>query len=379
MKRTVWLIAALLLSACAAPAAQPDTPTPAPSPTAGPTALPPTAGPTATRLPMLTPASGAARMVVSGPPGLTGDIVFAFGDGPVWLTSATNGWYTVQLVPKPADAVAITPAWSPDGNQVSFTLRSTQPAEGGRLPPADVYAIGVDGQNLRRLITPEQPGEVNQDAMWMPDGSGILFTSSAVLVDASGLVTGFKLGIDRAGPNGEGRTTLIPTAVAPGISPDSRRLVYLRPSVDGLRQGLFIADIDGNNERQLVPDTRFLGIVWPRFTPDGQHITFVASEKYWPTPTPKAPGIVERQLDLFVDGVAEAHFGPFEVWRIDPDGQNLQQMTNLGYDQPAIAWAPDGQGIALVSPEGFYVASPDGATLTRATQQGGHGGVDWRP
>jgi Tol biopolymer transport system component len=378
MRRCLLFVTVIALAGCSGQSAAPATaPASATAPAAA-TSAPVTAGPTATRLPIVTPAPGSGRLVASGPPGLSGDLAVAFGDGPIWFVSPPNAWYTVQLVAPQPDAVAITPAWSPDGNQLVFSLRSTRAPEGGTLPPADLYAVGVDGQSLRRFVAPLAAGEVNQDPVWLPDGSGLLFTSSAVLVDASGLITGFKLGIDRVDAQGGGRTTVIATAASPAVSPDGSHLAYLRPSADGLRQGLFVAGADGRNERLVVPDTRFLGIVSPRFTPDSTALTFVASETFWPTPAP-APGVVERLLDLFLDGVAEAHFGPFDVWRVDLDGGNLVQLLRLNYDQPAIAWAPDGGAVALVSPEGLNIAAPDGSNVTLASDTGGHGGVDWRP
>jgi dipeptidyl aminopeptidase/acylaminoacyl peptidase len=62
---------------------------------------------------------------------------------------------------------------SPDGTQVAFTVRSTDlEANRGRT---DIWAVGVDGSNARRLTTHEASDHTPR---WDPDGRSLLFLSS---------------------------------------------------------------------------------------------------------------------------------------------------------------------------------------------------------
>ena len=75
------------------------------------------------------------------------------------------------------DARDTGPTWSPDGQQVAFTRRQHDHWE--------VYVVGADGRNLRRLTdTPRQPdGDLGNSAApaWSPDGQHLAF-----LTDRSG-------------------------------------------------------------------------------------------------------------------------------------------------------------------------------------------------
>ena len=75
------------------------------------------------------------------------------------------------------DAKDTSPVWSPDGNELAFVHRQHDHWE--------IYAVGADGANLRRLTTtPAKPnGEVGNSASpaWSPDGRSIAF-----LTDRSG-------------------------------------------------------------------------------------------------------------------------------------------------------------------------------------------------
>jgi len=58
------------------------------------------------------------------------------------------------------------PRWSPRGDTIAFTSR-----QGNH----DIWAIGPDGSNLRRLTA--GPGD-NESASWSPNGRHLVFQSS---------------------------------------------------------------------------------------------------------------------------------------------------------------------------------------------------------
>jgi Tol biopolymer transport system component len=69
--------------------------------------------------------------------------------------------------------------WSSDGKQLYFTRRDRsgplfnekKPAEGRRWSPCAVYAIDVDGKNLRRLTTGKERESIGGNVLF---GVGIL-------------------------------------------------------------------------------------------------------------------------------------------------------------------------------------------------------------
>jgi hypothetical protein len=103
--------------------------------------------------------------------------------------------------------------------------------------------------------------------------------------------------------------------IDPDLSPDGQHLAY--ESMDGL----VVADADGNNPT-IIDTSRLVPtgaqIVTPRFSPDGQSLTFTAHSR--------------DTID-------------YQVFTVDIDGTNLHQLTHdASYKQDAV-WYPDGRSI----------------------------------
>lgn len=151
-----------------------------------------------------------------------------------------------------------------------------------------------------------------------PDGSLVVYVGEASGTseyDYQDLWRVTRGGQPQRIPLGEG------TETAPTISPDGRRIAYIK--LDELSEGrLYIADMDGSNERLIVPAMP-VGPRWryasPSWSPDGTRLLFSAGE----------PG----RLHLYISRA---------------DGTAVQQITNAALSDIDGAWSPDGQSIAFV-------------------------------
>lgn len=65
-----------------------------------------------------------------------------------------------------------SPAMSPDGTQVAFTVTTVVEADNRRH--SEVWLVGADGEGLRRLTS---PGTDSSNPRWSPDGSLLYFSS----------------------------------------------------------------------------------------------------------------------------------------------------------------------------------------------------------
>jgi Tol biopolymer transport system component len=128
----------------------------------------------------------------------------------------------------------------------------------------DLYITDINGGQSRNLTGDIDDGI--QGATWSPNGERIAFSAAGDLyvLDPD---TGDSVQIT-SGPEED---------VAPGWSPDGKRLVFARTIVSPNETQLFVCDITGSNLHQLTdiqPIADFTVLTTPDWSPDGQRIAF---------------------------------------------------------------------------------------------------------
>jgi dipeptidyl aminopeptidase/acylaminoacyl peptidase len=133
--------------------------------------------------------------------------------------------------------VAGDPSWSPDGESIAFDARL------GETPP-DVYAVGIDGSDLRNL-TPEDPGW-NVFPSWSRRGGSIAFETN--LSDAQVARVRYSV----VAPDGSGRRDLaLSSAVGPIYWSAGDRYISFDGRFDA--EVLAVGSACCDSERQLAP------------------------------------------------------------------------------------------------------------------------------
>jgi Tol biopolymer transport system component len=220
------------------------------------------------------------------------------------------------------------PAWSPDGSRIAFT----------RL--GEIYVIGADGRNEKRLTTTAQPVAF---PAWSPDGRTIAFAGvrDVFTVPASG---GPVKNLTRSPKPWLLRTT-------PAYSPDGRTIA-ITASTDAYNSDVFLMRPDGSILRRL---TRSRGTHdrlgeehAPDFSPDGKRIVFVSNRD-----------------------------GNGELYSIAVNGRNERRLTRTpGVDETDPRYSGDGRRI-LYAHDGriahMAVTGGDVRELGLGTS------ADWRP
>lgn len=201
---------------------------------------------------------------------------------------------------------------SPDldgtSNTVAFSARIDSSTDG------DVYTIGVDGRDLRRL-TSSPANEYSPS--WSPDGQQIVFRS-APSSQAS-----------EQGPSDIAVVTLADLTVtflthnahlgnwSPAWSPMGDWIAYYAGGPDG--EGLYLVRPDGSEtHRILAGDAEY-----PAWSPDGRQLVFMSLG--FPT---------------------GASSNDYDIYAVDVDGGNLDRLTELTGEDGWPAWSHDGAHIA---------------------------------
>lgn len=234
------------------------------------------------------------------------------------------------------------PNWHPNGYLI---------VNGG----GSIYRVPLDAPRLEPIDTGFAV-RCNNDHGISPDGQSLVISDSSRTEKSSIYV----LPIDGGAPQ---RVTADTPSWWHGWSPDGSRLAYA-----GARDGgpvlLYTAELDGSDERLLTPG--FDHVDGPDYTPDGAWIWFNG----------------ERA-------------GQVNLWRIRPDGSDLQRMT----DGPTVDWfphpSPDNAHVLYLAypphtkghPGGLDVTlclmpTTGGATRELVTLWGGQGTINvpcWAP
>ncbi|MEZ4386928.1 MAG: hypothetical protein R3D98_05015 [Candidatus Krumholzibacteriia bacterium] len=218
------------------------------------------------------------------------------------------------------------PALSPDGERVA-------------------YASNIDGQYEIYVVSARggQPLRITDDAAWdrlptwFPDGDQLAFAS-----DRLGAV-----GIWKTGQYGGGATLLLADATDPAISPDGRRLAFVRRDTTGWGR-IGLARLDDPAAARLVTHGPQQGL-WdhrePAWSHDGRRICYSAKNN---------------------------------LWLLDPSTGEVSQLTRDGREDRAPAWSPDDRCVYFQSLRGnvpglWRVRLRD-RTVIRVTQGGGADG-----
>ncbi|WP_460084337.1 TolB family protein [Roseibium sp. LAB1] len=207
-----------------------------------------------------------------------------------------------------ADRHLEAPNWTPDGEALIVN-------GGGRL-----YRLPIDHPELLEIGT-GFASTLNNDHGLSPDGS-MLAVSDGTETGASCIYT---LPVTGGVPR---RITLQTPSYWHGWSPDGETLAYVgkRPETDDTFQ-VFTIGVDGGDERQITHE--FDHCDGPDYTPDGKWIWFNG----------------ERS-------------GSVQLWRVRPDGSDLQQMTQ----DERVNWfphpSPDGRTIAYLAYEAGTAGHP---------------------
>ena len=198
------------------------------------------------------------------------------------------------------------PVWSPDGGRIAFYSN--------RTGDNDIFVIDVSGENLTNLTQSPETSEIVPS--WAPDGTHILYKSGHF----------YTLRLS----DGHRRQLTQEDGVrnSPTWSPDGKYIAFsgdLRGELDN--EDIYILDIETSVEKRLTihPDNDFR----PAWSPDGVYIVFKSDR-----------GDPDKG-DPLVDGD-----GKMDLYRITVASRKVLRLTNLhgfnGFspDWCCLGWKP---------------------------------------
>ena len=199
-------------------------------------------------------------------------------------------------------AGALSPAWSPTGESVVYTVLGNS---GTQVEELDVRT------GRTRRISQIQAG-LNITPVYQPGGNAILY--------AQGTGNGTDLVLANLDSSGARKLTVGRGTdnTSPSYSPDGRQVAFI--SGKSGQPQVYIMDADGSNVQLLTPYT--VGTrsyrASPDWSPDGNSVAY------------------------------EQQNGNFQVWMIDLRDRIPKQLTSEGENEDP-SWAPDGRHIVFSS------------------------------
>jgi len=300
--------------------------------------------------------------------GLTGRLVYTQGPQGLWQIDLESGEIR-QLWKLPEGGQLTGVAVSPDG--LDLALSYAPPRGDSPFIRSDLYLANGDGSNPAALLEHRGLYETFDYPTWSPDGRWIYLTRNDVLIDEQQSVSASIVDIVRVPAGGGALERVVENAEQPSFSTDGSRLAFIRFNVEAYTRGLWIANADGSEARELVPDTSFEDLTSPRLSPDGSSIAFAASG-----PPSGAPPLGRLFWDRLLGvQVAYAHGLPWDYWTVPTAGGPPTMISEWSTDGTVLDWSPDGDRLAMMHLGGLFVTT-EGEPIF-LTETPNHGGIDW--
>jgi Tol biopolymer transport system component/DNA-binding winged helix-turn-helix (wHTH) protein len=318
-------------------------------------------------------------------------VAFTIWDG------SNLGIYTTMIggeKPLQLTSYGHTPAWSPDGQRIAF-IRTGQRDESDAI-----YVVPSLGGTAHRLYAGLIDRTFMHGLSWSPDGKTLAF-SERDPNDIHAWITLLSLAESST------RRLTSPSQqdhdFIPAFSPDGATVAFARGGIAGVVNDLFVVPATGGEPKRLTFDNRAIfGVTW---TPNGRDLVFSSARGGIPilwripasggTPQPfvgvsnaSAPSISSKG-----DRLAFMHEASHDaIWRIEladekhPRGPaRLVIGTNARKGRPN--FSPDGKKIAFESaqaghlgPSEIWTCNSDGSNCAELTSlQGTAGTARWSP
>jgi Tol biopolymer transport system component len=243
------------------------------------------------------------------------------------LIDPENGTVTTLV----NDGYFYFPMLSPDGKNLAFV------GENPRTRAQNIYIIGTDGTNLRRLVEDQPIFKPAGQVAWSPDSTQIIYGALDRTLRPGGF---FRVSLDDGSPEEIEFEDISEDFIDTWItaSPDGNHLAVLVQKLDEPYREIFIGDADGSNAQPLaatMPDGQAVDrLVW---SPDNQHTL----------------------LSVLPINTTSDH--PHPLMLADADGSNAQVLlTPPPNYMTSVSWSPDASQIAFVATEMGTTGIPDG-------------------
>lgn len=253
-----------------------------------------------------------------------GHITYVARDGSLVVADVASG--TRSTLVRGGGLLIAEPTWSPDGTQVAYLM---SPALNYAGRNDDLFTVPTTGGSPRKVTRLNRP---LHDLAWYPDSQRLLFSTGfnnggfqTHVVVLGGDVLDFPL------PDGQ------PDAAqfSPKLSPDGRHIAFLlNTSINGAGSTatLVVTDETGGNPvsvAQLPNGVTNVALAW---RPDGQVLGYAIGST---------------------------------VYEVTPDGSITYPLFDANTNVLALAYAADGNTLALCVENGSYPSTPNSFLLTR--------------
>lgn len=302
--------------------------------------------------------------------------------------------------------------WTPDGAQVVFNYGPKEYPHSYYFGRNAIWTVDADGSQLRMLV--EGNPHVGLGFLYgfhadvSPVNGQIVYTSCEFSTEGVGGNLGseperakFHYEIAVINQDGTEQQRLTVNTFLdhyPVWSPDASRIAFIAEPREPIGRRLLSSEsklvlymmaADGSGMQQLaLPPQNSLTLAPPVWSPDGEHLAFLAYEI---ESTPPHYSLYTMQVDgldtvriaaakanlptwspdgeylAFVMADEEGKAGGVYVTR--PDGTEPQQILGLHGDISQVLWSPDGEWLALLTADsedrsgGVYTIRPDGTGL----------------
>ncbi len=267
------------------------------------------------------------------------------------------------LVTGPMSQYLQAPAWSPDGKQIVSSMY--QPG-GGRSGLTGLLAVNASSGEQRLILG--ALGYISQP-VWLPDGSGLL----ALLRDKEGNYIRNRI-VQVSYPSGtmQAITHDVNNYSDLSISADGQTLATVLSQDRYALYELPSSPMAGDEGIQVTSATALNGFSW---TPRGQ-IVFDSDMSLNLLDLKSAPMSLSQDVlafspsvcansgyIVFTVGAIQGGVLASRIWRMDPGGGNLKQLSDGTLDQRP-ACSPDGQWV-------YYTDLLNGGVIRKVALEGG--------